>query len=317
MARPLRISFPGAFYHVTSRGNERKAVFKSRRDREQFLTYLETATERYDALIHTYCLMDNHYHLLLETPAGNLPQIMQHINGAYTTYFNVKRARSGHLFQGRYKAILVGKDAYAKELSRYVHLNPVRTGIVDIPEAYEWSSYNLYTGEKKAPLWLCRDFILAYFGASISAAQRGYKDFVQGLIHYEYDSPLAEVTGSLLLGSEDFISAIKTKFLQGRQPSNDLPPLRQLAPSVTVGTVFDEVDKEFGGDTALARDLKIHLCHKHSGEKLRSIGSRFGISDSAVSHASKRAKRRIETNEELRQKIQIIEKKLSSPRNEP
>lgn len=100
MARPLRISFPGAFYHVRSRGNEGKAVFKSRRDREQFLSYLETATERYNAVIHTYFLMDNHYHLLLETPAGNLPQIMQHINGAYTTYFNVKRARSGHLFQG-------------------------------------------------------------------------------------------------------------------------------------------------------------------------------------------------------------------------
>ena len=117
MARQLRINYPGAFYHVTSRGNERKAVFKSKRDREKFLEYLETATLRYDAVVHVYCLMDNHYHLLLKTPSGNLPQIMRHINGAYTTYFNVKRGRSGHLFQGRYKAILVDADEYAKELS--------------------------------------------------------------------------------------------------------------------------------------------------------------------------------------------------------
>ena len=138
MARPLRITYPGAFYHVTSRGNERKNVFKSKRDRVKFLEYLDSATKRYDAVIHAFCLMDNHYHLLLETPSGNLPQIMRHTNGAYTTYFNVKRERSGHLFQGRYKAILVDMDEYAKELSRYIHLNPVRAKMVKTPEEYEW-----------------------------------------------------------------------------------------------------------------------------------------------------------------------------------
>ena len=110
MARQLRIEYPGAFYHVTSRGNERKAVLKARRDREEFLEYLESASERYGAVIHMPCLMDNHYHLLVETPGGHLPQIMQHINGAYTTYFNVKRKRSGHLFQGRYTSILIQAD---------------------------------------------------------------------------------------------------------------------------------------------------------------------------------------------------------------
>ena len=116
MARPLRIIFPGAFYHVTSRGNEQKAVFKSKSDRIQYLAYLESATERYNAMIHAFCMMDNHYHLLLETPSGNLPQIMRHINGAYTTYFNTKRCRRGHLFQGRYKAILVSlPQTYRRE----------------------------------------------------------------------------------------------------------------------------------------------------------------------------------------------------------
>jgi len=107
MGRPLRIEFAGAYYHVTSRGNERKDIFVSQKDREQFLSYLESAVFRYKAVIHVYCLMSNHYHLLLETPAGNQSQVMQHINGAYTNYFNVKRKRSGHLFQGRYKAILI------------------------------------------------------------------------------------------------------------------------------------------------------------------------------------------------------------------
>ncbi|MCK4486466.1 MAG: transposase, partial [Desulfobacterales bacterium] len=107
MARPLRIQYPGAFYHVTSRGNERKAIFRSNSDRERFLSYLESAHGRYGAIIHVYCLIDNHYHILLETPLSNLSKVLHHINGAYTTYFNTKRKRSGHLFQGRYKAILV------------------------------------------------------------------------------------------------------------------------------------------------------------------------------------------------------------------
>jgi len=130
MARPLRIEFAGASYHITARGNERKDIFKSVRDRDRFLSCLESATERYGAVVHAYCLMTNHYHLLLATPSGNLSQIMRHINGAYTMYFNTKRKRSGHLFQGRYRGILVEADEYAKELSRYIHLNPVRAGIV-------------------------------------------------------------------------------------------------------------------------------------------------------------------------------------------
>jgi len=135
---------------VTTRGNERKDIFKSDRDRERFLEYLQSASERYGAVVHAYCLMSNHYHLLVQTPQGNLSQIMRHINGAYTTYYNTKRKRFGHLLQGRYKAILVDKDAYAQELSRYVHLNPVWAGMAKRPEEYGWSSYRFYisgTGE--------------------------------------------------------------------------------------------------------------------------------------------------------------------------
>ena len=153
MARPLRIEYPGAFYHVTSRGNERKDIFKSNTDREMFLSYLASAQEKYEAVVHAYCLMSNHYHLMIETPQGNLSQIMKYINSSYTNFFNIKRKRTGHLLQGRYKAILVEADAYATELSRYIHLNPVRAGMVRSPEEYRWSSYSYYT-ERSSPSWL-------------------------------------------------------------------------------------------------------------------------------------------------------------------
>jgi len=146
MGRPLRIEYPDAFYHITARGNERQNIFKSNRDRERSLGYLESASERYKAVIHTYILMDNNYHILLQTPAGNLSQIMHHINGAYTNYVNKKKKRSGHLFQGRYKALLVDIDEYAQELFRYIHLNPVRAGI--------------YINVNKSSKWLCTEFIL-------------------------------------------------------------------------------------------------------------------------------------------------------------
>ena len=310
MARPLRIAFPGAFYHVTARGNERKAVFKSIRDRQKFLAYLETATARYNALIHAYCLMDNHYHLLLETPSGNLPQIMRHINGAYTTYFNVKRARAGHLFQGRYKAIVVQMDAYAKELSRYIHLNPVRAKLAETPDKYEWSSYNFYIGVKKAPGWLHRDFILGYFGDKVSNAQLGYKKFVSLLVARKYDSPLKEVTASVLLGSQDFIQFIKGSYLSDKTPDRDLPALRQLGSRITYLELFDLVELEFRQDPVAARNIKLYLCRKHTGEKLRTIGAQFGIGDAAVTQACKRFKLKLEKDKKLRKKIEQFEKKL-------
>ena len=156
MARPLRIEYPNAFYHITSRGNERRAIFGSTGDYARFLGYLQSATERYGARIHCFCLMPNHYHLLLETPRANLRRILHHLNTGYTNYFNTKTERVGHLFQGRYRAVLVEKDAYALELSRYIHLNPVRANLVKEPSQYSWSSYSPYVEKEKRWGWLER-----------------------------------------------------------------------------------------------------------------------------------------------------------------
>ena len=307
MARPLRITFPGAFYHITSRGNERKVIFKSKRDREKFLEYLESATQRYDALIHAYCMMDNHFHLLLETPSANLPQIMRHINGAYTTYFNIKRKRWGHLFQGRYKSILVEIDEYAKELSRYIHLNPVRVGMVKKPEAYQWSSYQYYIGKKKAPEWLHRAFVLGYFGEKESIAQKRYKNYVNALVGQEYDSPLKDVVSSTLLGNADFISYIKETFLSDGEPDKDLPALKELAPKASVEDILDAVEGSLGNDAKLARSVKMYLCQKYTAEKLKVLGKHFGIGESGVSQASRRVSQWMGKDKKLRREIEKLE----------
>ena len=298
MARPLRITFPGAFYHITSR------------DRIKFLEYLGTATTRYDARVHVYCLMDNHYHLLLETPSGNLPQVMHHINGAYTTYFNVKHHRSGHLFQGRYKSILIEEDEYAKELSRYIHLNPVRSQMVYIPEDYEWSSYNQYIGKNKPKKWLVRNFVLGYFGKNYSTSQKGYKKFVGRLIGEEYDNPLKDVIGSVLLGSQDFIHFITDQYLSELKPSKEVPAVKSLLPVLSMQKISCAVEKAFGDKKSMARKVKIYLYRKYTGEKLKAIGSQFGIGDSAVSQVCKRLEARIVQDKSLSRKIKWIEKKV-------
>ena len=311
MARPLRITYPGAFYHITSRGNERKEIYKTSRDREKFLSYLESATERYGAMIHVYCLLNNHYHLLLETPSGNLSQIMRHINGAYTTYFNTKRKRAGHLFQGRFKAILVDIDEYAKELSRYIHLNPVRAGIAERPEDHQWSSYRYYIGKGKPPEWLVQDFILGYFGEKHSVARKAYRNFVVSLLGQEYYSPLDEVVGSTILGCDDFIREIKRKYLNKEEKNRDLPALSQLYRNPTIEDVIAKVDTVITDDPALSKKLKIYFCHKYSGKKLKDIGNQFGIKESGVSQSSRRFSMEIEKNAKLNKKINTIINRLN------
>ncbi len=310
MARPLRITFHGAFYHVTSRGNEHKPVFKDEQDREKFLEYLESATERYDAIIHAFCLMDNHYHILLETPSGNLPQIMRHINGAYTTYFNVKRDRSGHLFQGRYKAILVEKNEYAKELSRYIHLNPVRAKMVGTPGEYDWSSYKYYIGKKKTPEWLQTDFILKFFGRKAVESRRRYKKFVSLLDGQQYESPLKEAVGSLLLGSQSFIDYIKDNYISGLKSNRDFPCIKELSPQIPMQDVCNIVGRLDGGKSRLSRNVEIYLCRELTGEKLKNIGSHFGISDSAVSQVCKRLDKKLEVDRRLEIHVNNIKKRI-------
>ena len=178
MARPLRIEYPGAVYHVTSRGNARQDIVADDRDRSQWLTLLAHVVDRYGWRCHAYCLMDNHYHLLIETPQPNLSLGMRQLNGRYTQIYNRRYERVGHLFQGRFTAILVEKEAHLLELCRYVVLNPVRANMVAQPRQWAWSSYRTTVGDTKASDWLTIDWILGQFGVRVGAARERYRTFV-------------------------------------------------------------------------------------------------------------------------------------------
>ena len=306
MARPLRIEYPGAFYHITSRGNEQQNIFKSDSDRIRFLSYLESAVERYKAVIHVYCLMNNHYHLLLETPMGNLSQIMRHINGAYTTYYNTKRKRFGHLLQGRYKAILIEADEYAEELSRYIHLNPVRAGIRGKLEEYQWSSYQYYIGKKQAPKWLTVDYILSYFGRETATAQKKYNKYVNALITDKgYDNPLKDTKASAILGGNEFINEIRDKYLSGKKIDRNQPSLRELK-RTNIKEIISEVKEILGKNETISRKAAIYLCHRYSGRTLREIGKYFGIGESAISQTSRRFNILLDKNKKLNKKVEDI-----------
>ncbi len=178
MARPLRIEFPGALYHITSRGNARQQTFGDDEDREAFLATLAWVVERFGWRCHAYCLMDNHFHLLIETPQPNLSRGMRQLNGVYTQSFNRRHRKVGHLFQGRFKAIVVDKDNYLLELARYIVLNPVRAKMVKTPDRYPWSSYRPMLGLAPVPPALATDWVLDQFARTRSVARKRYAAFV-------------------------------------------------------------------------------------------------------------------------------------------
>ena len=203
MARPLRLEFAGAVYHVTSRGDRREDIYLDDEDRQEWMAVLSLVCERFNWVVHAFCQMTNHYHLLVETVDGNLSAGMRQLNGIYTQRFNRRHGMSGHLFQGRYKAILVQKEAHLLELSRYVVLNPVRAKMVARPEDWHWSSYAAYVEDLAFPAWLDTDWLLGQFGRQRRRARLAYQAFVmagKGL-----PSPLLATKHQLILGDDAFV----------------------------------------------------------------------------------------------------------------
>jgi len=309
LARQLRIEYPGALYHVTSRGNEKKDIFRSIKDRDKFLSYLSSAWERHGAVFHAYCLMSNHFHLMVETPLGNLSWIMKHINGSYTTYFNVKHKRAGHLLQGRYKAVLVQADAYAAELSRYIHLNPVRAKMVSTPEEYRWSSCSRYL-EGTEPSWLSTGLVLGYFGTEDEDRRRNYRDYLYDAIGKESRDPLSDSVASTILGTDDFVRDIREKYLDGKENDRELPALRDLSRGPGVAEIKALSEEAFPENERLARMAGIYLCWRYSGAKLKEIGALYGISESGVNRACFRFENMMEGEKDLRERLQRLTGKL-------
>lgn len=203
MARPLRLEFAGAIYHVTSRGDRQEAIYRNDGDRHAWLGILAAVCARFRWNIHAFCLMGNHYHIVVETPEGNLARGMRQLNGQYTQRFNFRNSVVGHLFQGRYKAILVQRQTYLLALSRYVVLNPVRAGLVASADHWPWSSYSMTCCDAPAPQWLDTDWLLSQFGEQRGTAVHAYRDFVAS--GRGAASPLLSTRHQLLLGDEDFV----------------------------------------------------------------------------------------------------------------
>ncbi|MGD8628349.1 MAG: transposase [bacterium] len=194
-------------YHITSRGNRRRTIYMDDRDRRHFLSQVSTAVDEFGWLVHAYCLMPNHYHLLAETPLPNLSRGMKKINGLYAQTFNLRHGRTGHVFQGRFHSILIDKDDYLLRLSRYIVLNPVRAGLVASPEEWPWSSYRAAIGTGPRPKFLVSDQIMAYFGSDRAKARRRYKSFVTSNLAQR--APWDKLLGGAILGSEDFLTAVR------------------------------------------------------------------------------------------------------------
>jgi len=240
MARPLRIEYDGALYHVTSRGNERKAIFKDDSDRELFLNTLFQVNERFHWICHAYCLMDNHYHLVIETPDGNLSKGMRQLNGVYTQAFNRHYHRVGHLFQGRFKGILVQKDSHFLEVCRYVVLNPVREKAVKHTREWAWSSYRATGGQAATPRCLRVDEILSHFGQRRGPAQEKYRKYVGegigGTAIWE------DLEAQSLLGLEGFADALRGH-VTGKRSLGEIPKGQRLIGRVSLKRLFSETGK--------------------------------------------------------------------------
>jgi len=321
MARPLRVEYPGAFYHVINRANGRELIFIDQRDRQKFLQYLEIATERFGPIVHTYCLMGNHYHLLLETPQPNLSMTMHWLNVSYATYFNRKRRRHGHLFQGRFKAILIDADAYLKQLSRYIHLNPVRAEMVTGPDQYQWSSYPAFIGKQKPAEFLEIRWLLSNFGRSKKEAQKAYQQFVEGVDINSLKNPSKQLHGGFILGDTDFVNWVKDTFLSERRDEGEMPQLKKLKPRVVPEMVVGQVAEAFGcsADKILAKGLKrnrarevaIYLARDLCGLLCKDLGAFFGgVSGALITIMYNRIAEATTRDIRLRRKVEKIKKRI-------
>lgn len=312
MARQLRIEYPGAFYHVYSRGNQRQAIFYSDEDRYYFLKVLGDAHEKYGSVFHTYCLMPNHYHMIAETPLGNLSKIMHLVNTTYTVHLNKKQKRCGHLFQGRFKSILIEAESYAQELSRYIHLNPVRAKLVGLPEEYPWSSYREYLGTRKPYPWVDLSLILGCDGNHLAESRSSYAAFVLAGIGKDPPAGYRESSCSGILGSGEFIDQIKARFLTNQLDNLDreMPQLRVLRTRVNLADILALTEKILGPQNRLIKGTAIYLGQRTAGYTLEEISAFYNMSISGISNARRRIQNELEHNETLVRAVQEIVKQL-------
>ncbi|MGZ5051465.1 MAG: transposase [Methylobacter sp.] len=275
MARPLRIEFAGALYHVTARGNGREDIYRNAADHQQFMMLLKHTVNRYDWYCHAYCLMDNHYHLPIETNTPTLSKGMKFLNGTYTQYYNRQHQRVGHVFQGRFKAILIQKDSHLLELARYIVLNPVRARMVRSAKEWRWNSYRATAGYDQSDASLTTEWILAGFAETKDLAQQRYRDFVeQGK---GQPSPWQQLKNRIFLDDDNFVNNTQCQ-LNPEQSLNDIPKKQKQAPIKPLSY--------FSGRSE-SRDECMAQAYWSGHYTLAQVGEYFGASYATVSRAVK------------------------------
>jgi putative transposase len=279
MARPLRIEFPGALYHVTSRGDRQEMIFDDDQDRTAFLKILGEIVSRFRWRCHAYCLMGNHYHLMIETPEANLTQGMRQLNGVFTQWSNRRHRRSGHLFQGRYKAILVDRDSYFLELARYIVLNPVRAGMVKHPRFWTWSSYGAMVGKSPVPTWLSADDLLPQFGKRRSLARRKYQEFIADGIGTE--SIWKDLQAQIYLGDDEFVEQMRGK-LGERHEDVNIPRAQQRGVTPKLSAIRKVYPR---------RDEAIRAAYETGAYSYQQIAKEFGVHFTTVGRVVRQSAR--------------------------
>ena len=277
MTRPLRIEFPGALYHVTTRGNRLSTIYVDDVDRQAWLYLLAEVCFRFNFVVAAYCQMGNHYHLMVETPDGNLCQGMRQLNSVYSQQFNRRHRQVGHVLQGRYKAILVQRESYLLELARYIVLNPVRANCVQLAEDWEWSSYRSTAGKEHPPAWLDCDWLLEQFGTNRLEACAAYEKFIADGVGAP--NPMEAAQFQLLLGDQDFVDRCLAAPV-----SNELTAVCRQQRRITALTLQEYAAAFTDRDRAMA------AAYFSTAFTMVEIGAQFRVSSQTVSRAVKRYK---------------------------
>jgi putative transposase len=325
MARPLRIQYPDAVYHVTCRGNEKQNIYRDDTDRSRFLQLLNQSLNIYTVKLHSYVLMANHFHLLVETPLGNLSEFMRHFNIAYIGYYNRRHRRVGHLYQGRYKAILVDKDAYLSILSRYIHLNPVRIKALEKTEprekykrlkSYPWSSLPGYLSKRKKEHFVRYDLVLGDFGGDTDKARKEYrKTLIEEMTQGKGIQD--QIIGQTVIGGEEFITWVKEKFLS-EEKDGEAPALRVIKRHGAKDGIIQAIVRQSGKtfetiktEKGTLRQITMDLLYRQAGMTNLDIGRLFGVDYSAVSQERRRLRMLIEKDRKVRRLMRTFEANMS------
>ena len=316
MSRPLRIEYCDAWYHVMSRARLGQEAFPAREDCFSFIDLLKDTSEIFHMRVAAYCLITTHYHLLVQTPDGNLSRCMRHINGVYTQRYNARNGCDGTLFRGRYKSILIDADSYLLELVRYIHRNPLRAGIVDKLNEYPWSSHKAYISKAKKWQWVAKSYILDMVSTDKDLQMTAYRSFISTEEPVEIIEHYSRKNIPSILGSEKFIQRVKERFPKEKK-EKEIPESKKLCPEVidikrAVCNHYKirqaDLLKSRRGVENEARDLAIYMLRVIRGERLIIIGREFNLDNySSVSTAVERIKRKLESNKLKNHYKQILD----------